>query len=89
MPGLPPEEVARLLDERAERLEQELARTKDVLEQLAARGLPRLNVVELEYHAALREAELAFTRSLAREIAAGTLEGIETWKTYHRRRSRT
>jgi DNA-binding PadR family transcriptional regulator len=89
MAGLPPAEVARLLEQRCERLEEELARTKGVFEDMAARGLARLHLVELEYHAALREAELGFTRSLARDIASGTLEGIETWKTYHRRRSTT
>jgi DNA-binding PadR family transcriptional regulator len=86
MPGLPPDEVARLLAERVERLAEEIAHVRSAVEGAIAQGLPRLHVVEAEYELALREADLAFTRTLAREIADGTLDGIERWKAYHRRK---
>jgi DNA-binding PadR family transcriptional regulator len=89
MPGLPPARVAELLDERCSLLERELADHRAALAGAAAHGLPRLFVVEAEYHVALREAELAFTRGLARAIADESLDGIAQWKAYHQTHAET
>ena len=83
MPGLPPPRVAELLRERCALLERELADRRAALAGEAAQGLPRLFLVEAEYHVAQRETELRFTRELARAIADETLDGIERWKAYH------
>jgi DNA-binding PadR family transcriptional regulator len=81
--GLPPDEAAALLEERSERLEAALAEQRATLAGALADGLPRLLLVELEYAIAMRDAELAYTRALAREIASGALEGVELWRTLH------
>lgn len=85
MPGLPPEEVALLLEERCGRLEDRIAQVRDAVDRARRQGVRRLHMVEAEYDVAMLEAELRFTRALAREIADGKLDGIELWRTYHRR----
>jgi hypothetical protein len=47
-------------------------------------GVPGLFAVELEYRIAMREAELAFTQSLAGQIRAESLDGLALWTGYHR-----
>jgi DNA-binding PadR family transcriptional regulator len=89
MPGLPPEEVAALLGERCRLLEDELGRWRARLAEAAAHGIPRLVLIEGEFHVSQREAELEFTRALAREVAEGTLEGMDFWKSIHHARSTT
>jgi DNA-binding PadR family transcriptional regulator len=74
---LPREECVALLTERAGRLAQEIAHARAELDA-AQRGdfgfpLPRLLLIEGEYELTLREAELAWTRRIAAEIADGTL----------------
>jgi DNA-binding PadR family transcriptional regulator len=81
--GLPPDDVAALLEERCERLEAALAEQRATLSTVLADGLPRLFLVELEYAIAMRDAELAYTRALAGEIASGTLGGVERWRRLH------
>ena len=46
-------------------------------------GVPRVFLVEVEYERASREAELEFTRKLARDIASGSLEGLDQWNEFH------
>lgn len=83
MAGLPPADVAGLLHQRCAALTVELAAQRAKLSSEAAQALPRLFVVELEFHIAMREAELTFTRALAREIADATLDGVELWRRHH------
>jgi DNA-binding PadR family transcriptional regulator len=89
MPGLPPDEVAPLLEERCRLLEQELEHRRRRLADAAEQGVPRLVLIEGEYHVSQREAELAFTRALAREVAEQTLDGTDFWRSLHESRSRT
>jgi hypothetical protein len=42
--------------------------------------LPRLLLIEGEYHVAMREAELSWVQRLAGELEAGTLEGQDGWR---------
>jgi hypothetical protein len=81
--GLPPDDVVALLEERCERLEAALAEQRATLSALLADGLPRLFLIELEYAIAMRDAELDYTRALAREIASGALDGVELWRGLH------
>ncbi len=81
MPVLPPEDVAKLLTQRCNHLEMEIAQGQSLLHIVRQRGLARLFVIESEYQLAMREAELAWTRSFAAEIMSGTLEGVDEWAT--------
>src|SRR3954469_10259033 len=73
MPGLEPDEVARLLDERAERLRMEL-RAVDASHAVARdMQLPDLLLVESLYRERMLDAELDFVSWLAREIRSGAL----------------
>lgn len=83
LPALPPEDVAALLRERAEHLEREIAQARASRELAEKQHLPRLAWVEEEYRTVLREAELGYVRTLAEQIANGTLEGSDWWKSIH------
>ena len=84
LPALPPDDVVDLLNERARRLEAELAQAAALQALVAEHRLPRLFWVEEEFRTVLREAELGYVRRLAREVADGTLEGIDWWAEIHR-----
>jgi DNA-binding PadR family transcriptional regulator len=84
---LPPEDVAALLTQRCRLLEMEISQLRSALDFERQRGLARLHVIESEYLLALREAELAWTRALAGEIASGTLEGVAEWAAFLRSRA--
>ncbi|MEW9530140.1 PadR family transcriptional regulator [Microbispora sp. NPDC049125] len=83
MPYLGPDQALRMLLERARRLETELVGSQAVLEQAGEVKLPRLMVVEYEYRLALRRTELGFVNALIRDIADGSLEGIDAWRRLH------
>ncbi|MFF4775326.1 PadR family transcriptional regulator [Microtetraspora fusca] len=79
---LPPDEVTSLLRRRVDLLEAEVAGQR---ESLAAdlQEVPRLFLVEAEYDLAIREAELAWTRSLLDELASGTFPDLVLWRDWH------
>ena len=79
MPALPPEEALAALHQRCVNLEIEIVAMRSVLKLMADHHMPRLFAVEEEYRLALREAELAWTRKLAAEIADGALTGTAEW----------
>jgi DNA-binding PadR family transcriptional regulator len=83
MPGLPPEEAAALLQRRCEMLELGLARARSVLGYTREKKLARLFVIDREYDAMLRQAELEWTRALVAEIASGKLEGMDEWRSWY------
>jgi DNA-binding PadR family transcriptional regulator len=83
LPALPPAEVADLLRERVSRLEAEIAQHHAVRELVEKQGAPRVVWVEAEFRLALREAELAYARSLAADIEAGSLDGVDWWRAVH------
>ncbi|WP_419993558.1 helix-turn-helix transcriptional regulator [Streptomyces boninensis] len=76
---LGPDEVVELLTTRAEHLEVRAAGGRGVAEGLAEK-LPRLFIVEAEYQAHMMAAEAAWVRGLAKEIASGSLDGVEEWR---------
>jgi DNA-binding PadR family transcriptional regulator len=80
LPALPPEDVAALLAERAQRLQAELAQDAATRELAEKAGLPRLFWVEHEFEMALREAELRYVRQLAADISSGALDGTAWWR---------
>jgi DNA-binding PadR family transcriptional regulator len=80
MPVLHPDHVLALLRERTRALEKEITMERLMLGTASKAGLPRLLLIEGEYHLAQREAELAWVRDLADELEAGTLEGQDGWR---------
>jgi DNA-binding PadR family transcriptional regulator len=87
MPGLPPDEVARLLGERTEKLQTELRYLDATFAQTAEMGLPELFVVESRFRRHMLAAELEFVSTLARDIRTGTFPGTKLWGRVHELRS--
>ena len=80
MPLLGPDEVARLLAGRADRLRMEL-RALDASAAVAGdMQLPEVFLVEGSYRRALLVAELDFVVDLAHRISQGTLGGVAGWR---------
>ena len=80
MPVLHPDAVTELLRTRIRRLQREIAQARVLLETAHSARLPRLLLIEGEYHVAMREAELSWVQRLADELQAGTLEGLDGWR---------
>jgi len=83
LPALPPTDVVGLLEERALRLETEVAQARASQEVVDKMGLPRLFSVEGQFRIILLEAELEFTRGLVADIGSGALGGVDWWKSVH------
>jgi DNA-binding PadR family transcriptional regulator len=87
LPGLPPEEVVALLEERVRRLEEETGEMRSRLDTAAEQfNLPRLFLVESEHELILREAELGWVGMLVKEIEAGELGSLSEWRSLHSER---
>jgi DNA-binding PadR family transcriptional regulator len=80
LPVLDPDRVLALLRQRARALEKEITMQHLMLDGATKAGLPRLLLIEGEYHLALRETELSWVRDLAGELEAGTLDGLDVWR---------
>ena len=74
LPHLTPEIVQAQLEERTALLKSEIASLKMVLETMVPK-IGRLVLVEVEYAQAMREAELAWVKSLLEDLRTGKL----TW----------
>jgi DNA-binding PadR family transcriptional regulator len=79
---LPPDEVIALLRHRLAALD---ADNEKVLAELAAlvEQVPRLFLIESEYHLAMRKAEADWVRGLLAELEAGTFPSMDFWRTLH------
>ncbi len=82
MGALPPDDVARLLEERLSSLEVQLASGRGALQKLSE-TLPRLFLVEVEYQLHMVEAQAEWVRGFAEEIRKGTLPGVDGWRRFH------
>jgi DNA-binding PadR family transcriptional regulator len=87
MPGLPPDEVARLLEERAERLRIELRSLDAMFAETAEIGLPELFLVESRYRRHMLAAELDFVGTLAHGIRTSGFAGTKAWRRMHELRA--
>jgi DNA-binding PadR family transcriptional regulator len=85
LPVVPPERVLALLRERTVALEKAVGQERAELD--AVRHLPRLFLLEGEYHLAMLEAELAWIRALAAELADGSFPNLEGWRQLHEMRA--
>jgi len=79
---LPPDEVASLLRQRLEALDAAIAEHKAAMQTWSA-GLPRLFLIESEYHLALRQAEAEWVRGLLKELTDDTFPGQNEWRHFH------
>ena len=79
MPVLHPDTVIDLLRVRTRILEKQIGEERVMLDAAHKAGLPRLLLIESEYHLVLRETELGWVRDLVRDLEAGTLEGQDGW----------
>lgn len=88
MVALAPTDARDRLAARAEHLDGEIARTREMIEN-AARGndqhpaVERVFLLEDEYQLTMRQAELDWVRALIEEIDSGSLPGLATWADQH------
>ncbi|MDQ1725709.1 MAG: hypothetical protein QOG52_2737 [Frankiaceae bacterium] len=87
MAGLPPDEVARLLTERATRLRMDLRTIESSLSVAADMSLPDVFLVESFYRRTMLEAELGFVTKLADDIASSSFSGTKVWRRLHELRA--
>jgi hypothetical protein len=83
MPLLPPDEVARLLEERCDRLRTHLRALDASLSVAGDMGLADLFVVESQFRRAMLAAELDFVTTLATGIRKGEFSGTAGWRRIH------
>jgi DNA-binding PadR family transcriptional regulator len=86
MAGLPPDEVERLLVQRAERLRIALRAIDATHKEMAEAGLPRIFLVESEYRERLLKAELDYVTELATDIRTEALPGTNVWRELHQQK---
>jgi DNA-binding PadR family transcriptional regulator len=77
MAVLMPERVLELLRHRAAALEQTIAEARAEVAQFP--WLPRLFLIETEYHLAMQEAELAWVRGIVAELEEGSFPEMAGW----------
>lgn len=87
MPGLPPDEVAQLLEQRVVKLRIELSGIEGALKVSTEMGLPELLVIESRYRQVALRGEIDFVADLARSIRTSKLEGTNVWRRIHELRA--
>jgi DNA-binding PadR family transcriptional regulator len=80
--NLPPDEVIALLRHRLEVLDQTNEAAEADLAKVATR-VPRIFLIENEYHLAMSRAEAEWVRGVLAEFEAGTFPGVDFWRTLH------
>jgi len=81
LPVLSPSRALELLRDRVGALEQAIADARAELQEFS--WLPRLFMLEAEYHVAMREAELTWVRGLVAEFEDRTFPGLDGWQHVH------
>jgi DNA-binding PadR family transcriptional regulator len=87
MPGLPPDEVANLLDTRVEKLGAEIDDLESMHDAARQHGLPELFLIESVYRQRMLTSELEFVAQLAAEIRADAMPGTKAWRRVHELRA--
>jgi DNA-binding PadR family transcriptional regulator len=80
---LPPDELAGLLRQRLDTLDAANAQQQAELETVETQ-IPRLFMIESEYHLAMRRAEADWVRALLKEFTDGTFPGLDDWRQFHK-----
>ncbi|GII65269.1 PadR family transcriptional regulator [Sphaerisporangium krabiense] len=79
---LGPDEVARLLRQRLDVLEPQIAAEREALSR-HTREVPRVFLIEQEYDLAVREAEVSWIRAFLDELTTGSFPDIDRWRVWH------
>ncbi|KFZ83416.1 PadR family transcriptional regulator [Amycolatopsis sp. MJM2582] len=79
MGWLGPDEVVALFRTRLAALEEDIASTRAELTRLLEE-IPRLVLLETEYHLAIRVAEAEWVRSILGELTSGSMPGLAQWR---------
>jgi DNA-binding PadR family transcriptional regulator len=87
MAALPPDEVARLLAERAEKLRMDIGAIDAMFAVTAERKLPEIFTIESRFRRCLLTAELDFVDRLVDDIRSGILSGVAVWRRMHELRA--
>jgi DNA-binding PadR family transcriptional regulator len=87
MPGLPPDEVIELLEQRLATLREQYDAGKRQMDGVLAVGMPRLFGVEHEYELALLSTEIEFVDELLTDLRAGAFGGLGGWRRHHELRA--
>jgi DNA-binding PadR family transcriptional regulator len=77
-----PDQVLELLKARCSAIEALIEQEKEMEAQAAEWKLPRLFLLEGEFMAALRQAELEWVGALIADIESGELDGLDGWRTW-------
>jgi DNA-binding PadR family transcriptional regulator len=85
LPVLAPDEAKALLQQRVGLLGEKLEGLRRANEEVSRQGVPRLFLIELEYHVALLEAERKWVAELIRLMNASPTFTRE-WRTWHKQR---
>jgi DNA-binding PadR family transcriptional regulator len=84
LPALSPDDAVAALRRRAESLAVTLAALRGTLTATRQAGLPRLFALEGEYEERRLVAELGFVKALVDDLASGTLDGLDLWRSFFR-----
>src|SRR6185437_4904755 len=82
LPALDPDDALAALRRRAEMLTVKIVALRGVEQAARDAGLPRIFGLEAEFEEQLLVAEQKFVRTLAEEMEAGTLEGLDLWRQF-------
>lgn len=85
LPVLPPGEAKALLEQRVHLMEEKLDGLRRASDEVSRQGVPRLLLIEMEYHAAMWEAERKWVAGLIR-LMNTTPAFTREWKAWHQRR---
>jgi DNA-binding PadR family transcriptional regulator len=81
--ALSPDEALRALSARRTALAYKVTLLRAGLTASREAGLPRLFVLETEYEESQLASELTFVSGLVTDIASGSFDGLEFWRTVH------
>jgi DNA-binding PadR family transcriptional regulator len=87
MPGLPPDQVAALLETRAGRVRAEIDHIEAMHTAARGQGLHDLFLIESIYRVHMLTAELDFVTRLGQDIGSGAMPGTKSWQRIHELRS--
>lgn len=87
MGGLPPDETARLLQERVGKLRMDSRTTAAMLDVAREQAVPEVFLIEGVYHQAMVDAEVTFVSNLVEQIRSNTLGGSRVWRRIHELRA--
>ncbi|MFD5089970.1 helix-turn-helix transcriptional regulator [Amycolatopsis thailandensis] len=79
MAWLGPDEVIALFRTRLAALDEDIVSTRAELARLLEE-IPRLVLLEVEYHLAIRVAEADWVRSILGELTSGSMPGLAEWR---------